>query len=44
MSMEMTQKSGNNSQLVQAQTINYYGITEERARQIIQEEAQKILN
>lgn len=43
MSMEMKQKSGANSQLVQAQTINnYYGITEERAREIIQEEAGKI--
>lgn len=43
MSMEMNQQSGENSQLVQAQTINnYYGITEERARQIFQEEAQKI--
>lgn len=43
MSTEMKQQSGENSQLVQAQTINnYYGITEERARQIFQEEAQKI--
>ncbi len=39
----MNQKSGDNSQLIQAQTVNnYFGISEDRARQIFQEEAKKI--
>ncbi len=43
MSMEMKQKSGDNSNLIQAETIIVNnGITEERARQIFQEESAKI--
>ena len=43
MSMEMKQKSGDNSQLIQAETVIVNnGITEERARQIFQEESAKI--
>ena len=41
--MEMKQKSGDNSNQLQVQTVNIYqGITEERARQIIREESDKI--